>query len=389
MVDKIKKDICTGCKMCGDICPTGAIGFSTEYDGCWYPTVDTKKCINCGLCERQCPALNYIESINFDDPNVYAAWTKDDKIRFDSTSGGIYYELASYFINSGGYIVGCVFSDDYKSAKHVVGRTYKDLQAIMGSKYFQSDTAGIYKRVLELLKRNERVLFCGTPCQVAALRAYLGREYENLYLLDFICKGINSPKAYIAYIEELEQKYKSTVKCVRQKSKKTGWQSLATNIIFENNKEYHKDRYTDWWIQGYTCGNLFMRQNCQKCLYKSMPRQADISFGDFWGIEGCSKVDYEKGISVVFVNSSKGNKLLKNIKDKIHLETRTLEDVLIGNPYLFGQAVQKGDRERFFKLLDTKPFSESFKANYTYNVTQKMKRYIKLFLKRVLKRKKW
>lgn len=129
------------------------------------------------------------------DPNVYAAWTKDDKIRFDSTSGGIYYELASYFINSGGYIVGCVFSDDYKSAKHVVGRTYKDLQAIMGSKYFQSDTAGIYKRVLELLKRNERVLFCGTPCQVAALRAYLGREYENLYLLDFICKGINSPKS--------------------------------------------------------------------------------------------------------------------------------------------------------------------------------------------------
>lgn len=111
------------------------------------------------------------------------------------------------------------FSDDYKSAKHVVGRTYKDLQAIMGSKYFQSDTAGIYKRVLELLKRNERVLFCGTPCQVAALRAYLGREYENLYLLDFICKGINSPKAYIAYIEELEQKYKSTVKCVRQRVK--------------------------------------------------------------------------------------------------------------------------------------------------------------------------
>lgn len=114
-----------------------------------------------------------------------------------------------------------------------------------------------------------------------------------------------------------------------------------------------------------------MRQNCQKCLYKSMPRQADISFGDFWGIEGCSKVDYEKGISVVFVNSSKGNKLLKNIKDKIHLETRTLEDVLIGNPYLFGQAVQKGDRERFFKLLDTKPFSEAVKATYTENVTQK------------------
>lgn len=250
-------------------------------------------------------------------------------------------------------------------------------------------TQGIYKGVSDLLKRNEKVLFCGTPCQVAALRAYLGKEYDNLFLLDFICKGINSPKAYTAYINEIEHEYKSSIKCVRQKSKKTGWQSLATNIVFENGKEYHKDRYTDWWIQGYTCGNLFMRQNCQKCLYKTMPRQADLSFGDFWGIKSCSETDYEKGISVVFINSQKGMQLLENVNDKIHLENRSLEEVLAGNPYLFGQAVQKGNRKKFFELLNTEPFSKAVKSTYTENPEQKLKRYTKLFLKRVLKRKKW
>lgn len=389
MIDSIEKDVCTGCKMCGDICPTAAIKFKEDYDGCWYPSVDDQKCIKCGLCEKRCPAIHPIPSHNSENPSVYAAWTKDDKVRFDSTSGGIYYELAHFFIESGGYIAGCAFSDDFKSAKHVIGNTSEDLHKIMGSKYFQSDTQGIYKGVSDLLKRNEKVLFCGTPCQVAALRAYLGKEYDNLFLLDFICKGINSPKAYTAYINEIEHEYKSSIKCVRQKSKKTGWQSLATNIVFENGKEYHKDRYTDWWIQGYTCGNLFMRQNCQKCLYKTMPRQADLSFGDFWGIKSCSETDYEKGISVVFINSQKGMQLLENANDKIHLENRSLEEVLAGNPYLFGQAVQKGNRKKFFELLNTEPFSKAVKSTYTENPEQKLKRYTKLFLKRVLKRKKW
>jgi len=132
-----------------------------------------------------------------------------------------------------------------------------------------------------------------------------------------------------------------------------------------------------------------MRQNCQKCLYKTMPRQADLSFGDFWGIKSCSETDYEKGISVVFINSQKGMQLLENVNDKIHLENRSLEEVLAGNPYLFGQAVQKGNRKKFFELLNTEPFSKAVKSTYTENPEQKLKRYTKLFLKRVLKRKKW
>lgn len=389
MIDIIGKDLCTGCKMCGDICPTKAISFQREYDGCWYPKIDYIKCVKCDLCEKKCPVKHKINTNNLSDPIVYAAWSKDDKVRYNSTSGGIYYELGKFFLNHGGYIAGCIFSDDYKSAKHIIGNTDKDLMKIMGSKYFQSDTEGIYRKVLDLLKSGEKVLFCGTPCQVAALRSFLGRDYKNLYLLDFICKGINSPKAYEAYIREIEQKYHSKVISVRQKSKKTGWQSLATNIVLENGKEYHKDRYTDWWIQGYTCGNLFMRENCQNCLYKTMPRQADLSFGDFWGIKGCSNNEYEKGISVVFENSEKGSLLLDGIKDKIYIEKRLIEEVIEGNPYLFGQAYQNKNRKKFFELLNDVSFSEAVKKTYTETTSQKIKRFLKLFRKRVLKCKKW
>ena len=259
MISSIEKNKCTGCKMCGDICPCGAVDFKTENDGCWYPTVDEEKCIECGLCIKKCPALNIVPSDNNSDPAVYAAWSLNEKVRYDSTSGGIYYEVAKAFIDEGGYIAGCIFSSDFKTAKHVIGKTYDDLNAIMGSKYFQSDTAGIYKKISTLIKNGEKVLFCGTPCQVAALRSFLGKDQRNLYLLDFICKGINSPKAYTAYIDEIERNYKSSVKLVRQKSKKTGWQSLATNIIFQNGKEYHKK---NWVMQiHYGCkrdNNAFM-----------------------------------------------------------------------------------------------------------------------------------
>lgn len=390
MISTIEDDKCTGCKLCGDICPTKAISFLNHSDGCWYPKIDNNKCIKCNLCEKKCPAINAVISNNNDNPDVLAVWTKNDNVRYESTSGGVYFEIAKKFLDEGGYISGCVFFDNYKGAKHIVSNDQDDIYRIMGSKYFQSDTAGIYNSIKELLKEGNKILFCGTPCQVAALNSYLKDKYSDLlYTLDFICKGINSPKAYRAYISEIESNYKAPIHKVRQKSKKTGWQSLATNIQFADGREYHKDRYTDWWIQGYTCGNLFMRLNCAKCLYKEMPRQADLSFGDFWEIEGCSDEDMQKGISVVFVNNDKGKQLINSASDCLHIEKRQLTEVLKGNPYLFGQASQNGDRSRFFELLEKEKFSTAVKKTYTETAIAKLKRYTKLFLKRVFKRKKW
>lgn len=381
---------CTGCKLCKDICPTNSISFKKIKDGFWYPSINQESCINCFLCKKHCPSI-HIEKINnhYDKPEVYAAWSLNEDIRYNSTSGGIYYEIGKFFIESNGYIAGCIYDIDYKSCKHIIGKTKEDLLKIMGSKYFQSDTDGIYKKINILLSQGKKVLFCGTPCQISALISIVGKNNENLYLLDFICKGINSPKAYKSYITELENKYHSKVTKVRLKSKKTGWESLATNIQFKNGMEYHKDRYTDWWIQGYTCGNLFMRECCQNCQYKTFPKQSDITFGDFWGIKNVSKSDKDKGISVVFINSQKGKELFFKLNNRLYFDRRSMEEVIEGNPYLFGQASQKGNREEFFKLIEKIPFSEAVKRTYTETIIQKIKRYIKMILKYCFKRKKW
>ena len=380
---------CTGCKMCADICPREAISFKDNTEGFWYPFIDDKKCIHCHLCEKKCPSIKVVNTNNWPMPKVYAGWTLDNKIRFESTSGGVYYELAKKFITDGGYIAGCVFSDDYKSAKHIVGNDIHALKKIMGSKYFQSDTSGIYRKLRELICHGEKVLFCGTPCQLAAVVAFFDDIPENLYLLDFICKGINSPLAFKAYMEELEIKYHSPIKRVRMKSKKTGWESLATEVQFENGKTYHRDRYSDWWIQGYTCGNLFMRENCQNCQYKQLPRLADISFGDFWGIQGCQSEEYEKGISVILINSKKGEKLLQGIENRMHLEARKMDEILDGNPYFMGQATAHNNRKLFFEKLKYQPFSRAVKSSYTETVGQKGKRWVKIVLKHVFGRKRW
>lgn len=388
MISSLDESKCTGCKLCGDLCPVNAISFETGTDGCWFPVVDTNVCVGCARCRENCPALHPRKSDYAVEPVVYAVWSKDDEVRMNSTSGGIYYELANAFLNAGGLIAGCVFSDDYKSARHIIGDSQEDLLRIMGSKYFQSDAAGIYFEVQRCLASGKKVLFCGTPCQVAALKTMTG-EHGNLYTADFICKGINSPKAYRAYLEEIEQKYRSKVKTVRQKSKLTGWESLATHIVLENGREYHKDRYQDWWIQGYTCGNLFMRESCQSCQYKNLPRQADLTFGDFWGIKGCSDADMKLGISVMLVNSPKGQELFDCVRERVHSEERSLKEVLEGNPYMFGQATQQGNRKLFFDLLDTEPFSKAVKRSYTETPPQKAKRLVKSVLKHYLGRKKW
>ena len=359
MIDKEVKDRCTGCNMCGDICPKKAISYYKDEEGFERPRVDYNKCVKCGLCLKKCPAL--MENVfKKDIPQVYSAWTNSDSIRLKSTSGGIYYTLAKQFILDGGYIVGSVYNDDYKGAHHIVGNTLSDLDKIMGSKYFQSNAEGIYSDIKALLDKGESVLFCGTPCQSAALQSFLGKKYEKLYIIDFICRGINSPLAYKKHIEELEEKYNSNVKFVHLKNKNTGWQSLATYIEFENGSKYHQDKNSSPWVKGFVgCGGLYMRNSCYNCNYRGLPRISDISLGDFWGIRGMKDEDMFKGISSVMINSQKGKELFETIKNSIHFERRNLDELLEGNPAILSSSTKTSNRDKFFKILNEKKFSEA------------------------------
>lgn len=356
MIESIEKEKCTGCKMCADICPKAAISFCVDEQGFWYPQV-SDACIKCGLCIKKCPSLNEQKS-NLSEPTVYSAWSKCDETRITSTSGGAFWEIASVFMADGGVVVGSRYGKDWRSAEHIIARNHDELLQLKGSKYFQSDTAGVYKAVKQELEHGKRVLFCGTPCQVSALKSFLGKEYENLYCMDFICRSINSPKAFKSYIDELEEKHHAKVIEVQLKNKKNGWQSLASRVCFENDEESIKDKNEDWWVRGFIFNDLYTRESCYHCKYKVLPRlNADITIGDFWGIKGQTELDMFKGISVLLINTEKGQKLFDRTKNSFEYSQYTLQDVLPGNPALLKNPVRTPKQDRFFDLLESHPFS--------------------------------
>lgn len=391
MIDKAIGKDCCGCKMCADICPKGAITYPIDNEGFWYPKVDSQKCVECSLCVKRCPILKETVNETAFSPDVYCAWIEDEDIRLKSTSGGMYYALAETMLNQGGYISGCVFTEDWKSAKHIVGNTKEDLEKIFRSKYFQSDTAGIYGKIKELLERGEKVLFSGSPCQNAALREYLGQGYENLVQCDFVCRGINSPKAHQAHVRELEKRYGSEVSFFNFKNKSAGWTSLGLLVKFKNGQEDFTDRHTSPWTEGYIVSNLYMRPSCEHCRFKKIPRVSDISFADFWGLDGGPE-NMRKGMSLVMVNTEKGRRFYEQTLPIIHSEPQTLEKAISGNKCILNSPqYDHKKREQFFAKVDTEDFS---KLVHRLDRGRKIKGYIKKplslakrTLKKLLKRK--
>lgn len=353
-------DKCTGCKMCADVCPVKAINYVLDNEGFWYPEIDHTKCIDCHLCEKLCPQNRDIIS-NKKNPKIYYGWNTNDEIRLKSTSGGLFYTLARQIVDQGGYVVGCRYTEDYKGAYHIVAHDLESLDMLIGSKYFQSDTSNIYEKTKKILDDQEPVLFCGSPCQVSALYQFLGKEYSNLITLDFICLGINSPKVFKAYISEQEKKHGAKVSFVQLKNKKQGWLSLASYMEFKNGKSFLADKDEDWWIKGYIKENLYMRPSCYQCQYRKMPRVADISVGDFWGITNVSKNNLFKGISAVMINSDKGEKLFDSVKVNLFYKERDMEELRRGNVALEQSPVASKNRNKFFELLNKMPFSKAVK----------------------------
>lgn len=359
MIENIEKNKCTGCKLCSDICPESAIYYETDNYGFWYPKVNKELCTQCGLCLKKCPSFNQEFYKKKKEPEVYAAWSKDYEVRCNSTSGGVFWEIARAFLKDGGAVVGCKWGTDWKSAEHVVAHSMKELEQLRGSKYIQSNTSGIYEQVKRELYKGKKVLFCGTPCQNAAMQMYLGKE-DNIYYFDFICRSINSPKAFSAYICELESQYGAKTKLVQLKDKKKGWQSLASRVLFESGEESLKDRTEDAWVQGFIGNDLYTRDCCFECQYRGLPRKiSDITVGDFWGIQGESAYDMFRGISVVLVNTDKGKEILDKSFSNLFLRRKNIEDVLKGNFALLSDPKNTGKRDAFFNTLCEKGFTES------------------------------
>lgn len=358
MVDKIIGDCCTGCSACMNRCPKQAITLVPNSEGFWYPSVSQTKCVYCNLCISTCPILKPKQSLNFSDPEVYAAWNKDEEIRIESTSGGVFSALAKVFIQGGGCVVGARYCENFTIAHYLIKRE-EDISLLRQSKYAQSDLHSIFRTIQSKLKSGEKVLFCGTPCQVAGLQTFLNKEYCNLYTCDFICRGVISPKVYQKFLNDMSQKYGSVLRTVQFKNKDYGWNRFSTKLGFQNETCYQKDRDCDFYMKGYLKHNLFLRPSCHNCQFKSLPRVSDLSLGDFWGIGNYQKeLDTNKGTSVVLINSPKGKELFLEMKDMLVYSKRTLNEVLTGNSCLLHSAPVGEFRTYFFRYMNKKPFDK-------------------------------
>lgn len=360
MINITNKVDCCGCNACGDICGKHAITFITDNEGFWYPQVNKQLCVDCGLCDKVCPIQNKANHVvRFSEPNVFAAYTKDEAIRLDSTSGGIHSMLALKMYEKNAYVGGAVYNPDH-TCSQIVDNNPERLPEIRSSKYLQSSAEGVYKEIRSLLKEGKNVFFCGCPCQIHALYNVLGKEYENLVTCDFICRGVNSPKVFLKYIEMLERQYGANATELKFKNKKWGWHNFSMRVNFANGKEYCKDRYHDLFFIGYLQANLLTRPSCYECHFKGFPQKADITLADFWGIEKIDKnMDQDKGTSLVMVNSDRGQALFDSIKDRIEWRQFTMEDARTGNPAMDGSLNSASlNREDFYADLNNMPFED-------------------------------
>jgi acetyltransferase-like isoleucine patch superfamily enzyme/coenzyme F420-reducing hydrogenase beta subunit len=333
---------------------------SRDPEGFLYPKIDVKACSDCGRCEQACPMVegNRPPVERHLEPLVFAAWNTQSDVRLDSTSGGVFSALASRMWEQGGYVAGAVYAAD-QTVIHIVTNEPRKIDALRSSKYLQSYAGGIFQEIHRLLTKGEKVLICGTPCQVAGLYGVLGNDHENLVTCDFICRGVNSPKVFLKYLEMLERKYGAPTTRVKFKNKTHGWHRFSTRVDFANGRTYIEDFHHDPFMQGYLKHNCFARPSCYTCRFKGRPRLADITLADFWGLNRIHpELDNDQGTSAVLLNSEKGRKFFNNVGNSLRTHECTLEEVAAGNSALHQSLEERPGRDQFFADIDRMPFDQ-------------------------------
>lgn len=350
---------CTGCHACASICPKNCIQMQETEEGFLLPVIDTEKCIQCSRCEKVCPVL---QTLKGDQHTLaFAVKSKNSADREISTSGGVFPLLAEWTLNKGGIIFGAAYDEDF-AVRHVAVADRKMLCLLQGAKYTQSVIGTSFREAEKELKSGRQVLFSGTPCQCAGLKSYLGKEYDNLLLVDLICHGVPSPKVwqdYIDYRSLKENNGKRPVK-INMRSKSSGWSryGYSTEFDYGNGKVTQIHNSQDLFMKAFV-GNICLRSSCSDCKAKGVERCTDVTLGDYWGIwNQHPEFDDNKGTSVVFVHSQKGRMIMEHLRDEMDCLEVEIEDAYKENGSLINSSAAHPARAEFLEQVTADNFEE-------------------------------
>lgn len=336
---------CTGCGACFNICPRQCISMQVSDNGFQYPIVDQSICSQCGLCSKNCPAIH--PQIRNTPIAVFSATYKsDDHALRNSSSGGVAYALSKYVLDIGGVVFGAAY-DTHMTVKHIEITDCRELYKLQGSKYVQSDTGDTFSKVKKYLTENKTVLFIGLPCQIAGLYSFLNHvSTENLITCDMLCGGVPSPGVFSRYISYLEKKYQCEIENLNFRSKKYGYGYLLLQLM-SNGKSHLLYGNDAAFLKSLGAG--YNRNSCFDCEYASLERVGDITIGDAWKLKAESNL-LEKGISLVLINSLKGEKLFSNIKENLIYLERNIDDVTRSQHASIGRKkVKPSDYDNYYR----------------------------------------
>ncbi len=367
---------------CVPVCPVNCITVAVDEEGFEYPVRDAARCTNCGKCTAVCPVVNKPEAIPTEGfPAAYAAWSRDAETRRNSSSGGVFPELAKRVLSDGGVVFGAAFSDDFHTVHHIKMEDPGDLPRLQGSKYVQSSTVGVFPQVKELLASGRKVLFSGTPCQVAGLRNFIGDDAEGLTTCDLVCHGVPSPGVFARYMEEQEKKYEAKTRGYSFRHKKTGWNFMEVDQVFSEGRSYHSMDWADPFMHGFL-KNILLRPVCYRCPFYPVPRIADLTLADYWSVATkYPKYDDDKGTSLVLIHSKKGDGLL-HAGNALIVHRTDIAHGIAHNAHLNHPAAEPACRKEFFEAFRGGSFSVA--ASVYIKKGEVLRRKIRRWIKKTI-----
>ena len=362
---------CCGCEACAQVCPKRCIVMQEDDEGFLYPVTNKNICIDCHLCEQVCPILNQIEGRH--PLQIYTTFNPDMTVRMNSSSGGIFSMFAEQVIKEGGVVFGALF-DEHWNVVHGYVDTLEGITLLRGSKYVQSRIGNAYQEAKLLLKEGRKVLFSGTPCQIAGLKTYLRhKEYENLLTIDVVCHGVPSPGVWRKYLQEevaQQRDGKNTVlprpihekdvlvEGISFRDKGLGWKKYSFALALSTtNGSGEKFSFCSCmplnenpFLKGFIA-DLYLRPSCYHCVYKNFSSQSDVTLADAWGVwDYYPKMYDDKGTSLLILSTSKAEEWFHklDVQEKVAGNISILKKY---NPATFVSPRKSRKRKRFFRLI--------------------------------------